>query len=119
MHFVSAEKQSSPVPAEPSSVVNEDFPPSPPRAPISEQVEITKATGDNEAEKTAGAENPEVEKPADVTLESGKITSPEAMDIDVGHPSSSEFVVWDPEKGKFAQETPITTSPFASFGSVP
>ncbi|MFS7956634.1 hypothetical protein Hanom_Chr07g00656861 [Helianthus anomalus] len=53
------EKPSSPAHAEPSSMVNEDIPPSTPRAPISEQLGSTKAAGNDEAEKTAGAENPE------------------------------------------------------------
>ncbi|MFS7956633.1 hypothetical protein Hanom_Chr07g00656851 [Helianthus anomalus] len=53
------EKPSSPAHAEPSSMVNEDIPPSTPRAPISEQLGSTKAAGNDEAEKTVGAENPE------------------------------------------------------------
>ncbi|KAF5821517.1 hypothetical protein HanXRQr2_Chr01g0014931 [Helianthus annuus] len=112
------EKPSSPVHAEPSSAVNEDLPPSPPRAPISEQLESTKAAGDDEVEKTAGAENPEVEKPADVAAESEKVISPETVDVDVGRPKSPEVVARDPEKGKSAQEIPITISPSAAFGSV-
>ncbi|KAM0070822.1 hypothetical protein Hdeb2414_s0001g00017751 [Helianthus debilis subsp. tardiflorus] len=69
------EKPSSPVHAEPSSM------------------------------KTAGAENPEVEKPADVAVESEKVTSPEAMDVDAGHPKSPEVAdevhapVWKLKKG--------------------
>ncbi|MFS7903545.1 hypothetical protein Hanom_Chr01g00025311 [Helianthus anomalus] len=50
------EKSVSPVHAEPSYVVNEDLLPSPPRAPISEQLECTKAIV--EAEKTAKAGKP-------------------------------------------------------------
>ncbi|MFS7906324.1 hypothetical protein Hanom_Chr01g00057941 [Helianthus anomalus] len=56
--FVSAEKPSSPVHAEPSSAVNDDLLASPPRATISEQLESTKAGRDDEVEKTVGAENP-------------------------------------------------------------
>ncbi|MFS8034087.1 hypothetical protein Hanom_Chr17g01577081 [Helianthus anomalus] len=112
------EKPSSHVPAEPSSVVNEDLPPSPPRAPINEHLESTEAA-DNEAEKTAGAGNPEVEKPADVAMNSKKVNSPETTDVDVGHPQSHVFVVRDSEKGKSAHEIPITSSPSAAFCSVP
>ncbi|MFS8034778.1 hypothetical protein Hanom_Chr17g01585201 [Helianthus anomalus] len=114
--FVSAEKPSSPVHAVPSSMVNEDLPPSPPHTPISEQLESTKTVGDNEAEKTAGAENPEVKKPADVAVESGKVTSPEAVNVDARHPQPPEFVVRGPKKRKSAREIPITTSPSAAFG---
>ncbi|KAJ0699792.1 hypothetical protein HanOQP8_Chr10g0360071 [Helianthus annuus] len=112
------EKPSSPVHAEPSSVVSEDLPPSPSRTPIREQLESTEAA-DNEAEKTARAENPEVEKPVDVAVDSEKVTCPEAVDVDVGHPQSPEFVARDLAKEKSAQEIPITTSPSAAFGSVP
>ncbi|MFS7971158.1 hypothetical protein Hanom_Chr09g00829421 [Helianthus anomalus] len=90
-YIVSAEKPSSPVPAEPSSVVYEDLPPSPPRAPISEQLESTEAA-DNEAEKTAEAWNPEVENPADVAVNLEKVNSSEAEDADVGHLQSPVFV---------------------------
>ncbi|KAJ0437145.1 hypothetical protein HanHA300_Chr16g0598701 [Helianthus annuus] len=114
-----AEKPSSSVHAEPSSAFNEDLPPSPPRAPISEQLESTKAAGDDEAEKTAGVENLEVENPAEVAEESEKVISSEVVDVDVGRPKSPEVVARDPEKGKSAQEIPITTSPSAAFGFVP
>ncbi|MFS7948106.1 hypothetical protein Hanom_Chr06g00556081 [Helianthus anomalus] len=113
------EKPSSHVHAESLSAVNEDLPPSPPRAPISEQLESTKVAGDDEAEKTARAENPEVEKPADAAVELEKVISPKAVDVDVGHPRSPKVVARDPEKGKSAQEIPITTSPSAAFSSVP
>ncbi|MFS7980422.1 hypothetical protein Hanom_Chr10g00939291 [Helianthus anomalus] len=85
------EKPSSPVHADPSSVVSEELSPSPPRAPINEQLESTDAT-DNEAEKTAGTENPEAEKPVDVTVDAEKITSSEAVDVGAGHPQTPEFV---------------------------
>ncbi|MFS8003819.1 hypothetical protein Hanom_Chr13g01218351 [Helianthus anomalus] len=110
-------KPNSPVPVEPSSMVNVDLPPSPPRAPISEELESTEAA-DNETEKTAGAENPDVEKPTDAAVNVEKLNSPEAVDVDVGHPQSPEVVAGDPEKGKSAQEIPNTTSPSAVFGSV-
>ncbi|MFS7899663.1 hypothetical protein Hanom_Chr10g00939311 [Helianthus anomalus] len=74
-----------------SSVVSEELPPSPPRAPINEQLESTDAT-DNEAEKTAGTENPEAEKLVDVAVDAEKITSSEAVDVGVGHPQTPEFV---------------------------
>ncbi|KAJ0683443.1 hypothetical protein HanPI659440_Chr16g0658341 [Helianthus annuus] len=112
------EKPSSPVHAELSSAVNEDLPPSPPRAPISEQLESTKAAGDDEAEKTAEAGIPEVEKPVEVVVETEKVISPEAAGVDVGHPKSLEVVAREPEKGKFTQEDPVATFPTAGFASV-
>ncbi|MFS7918970.1 hypothetical protein Hanom_Chr03g00207421 [Helianthus anomalus] len=113
----SAKKPSCPVPTEPSSVVNQDLPPSPHRAPINEQLGSTEAAK-NEVRKTAGAENPDVEKPADVAMISEKVNSPEAVDVDVGHPQSLEVVARDPEKGKSAQEISKTTSPSVVSGSV-
>ncbi|MFS7911842.1 hypothetical protein Hanom_Chr02g00122861 [Helianthus anomalus] len=113
--FVFAEKPSSPVDAEPSSAINEDLPPSPPRAPISEQLEGTKAGGDDEAEKTTKAGNPEIENP----VETEKVISPKVAGADAGHPKSLEVVVArDPEKGKSAQEIPATTFPSAACGSM-
>ncbi|XP_021985985.1 titin homolog [Helianthus annuus] len=112
------EKPSAPVFAEPSSVVNEELPPSPPHALVNEQLGSTE-TADNEAKKTDGAENPEAEKPADVAVDAGKITSPEAVDVSADHPQTPEFVAQDPEKGKSAQEIPITTSPSAASGFMP
>ncbi|MFS7913255.1 hypothetical protein Hanom_Chr02g00139701 [Helianthus anomalus] len=92
------EKPSSLVPAEPSSVVNEELPPSPPRAPTNERFKSTDAT-DNEAEKTSGAENPEAENPADVAVDAKKITSPEVVDVGVGNPQTPEFAAGDLGKG--------------------
>ncbi|KAM0055251.1 hypothetical protein Hdeb2414_s0006g00203951 [Helianthus debilis subsp. tardiflorus] len=109
------EKPSSPVYAEPSSVVNESLPPSPSRAPISEQLESTKADGDDEVEKTAEAGNPEVENP----VETKKVISPETVGADAGHPKSPEIVTRDPEKEKSAQEDPVETSPTVDFASAP
>ncbi|MFS7946954.1 hypothetical protein Hanom_Chr06g00542381 [Helianthus anomalus] len=79
------EKPSSHVHAEPSSMVNEELPPSPSRAPVNEQLKSTEATV-NEAEKTAGLENLEAEKSADAAVDAEKITSSEGMDVGVGHP---------------------------------
>ncbi|KAF5790225.1 hypothetical protein HanXRQr2_Chr09g0380641 [Helianthus annuus] len=92
--------------AEPSSAVNEDLPPSPPRAPINEQLEGTKATGEDEAERAAEAGNPEVEEPVEVVVETEKVVSPGAAGVDAGHPKSPEVVARGPEKGKSAQEIP-------------
>ncbi|MFS7997451.1 hypothetical protein Hanom_Chr12g01141961 [Helianthus anomalus] len=55
----------------------------------------------------AEAENPEVEKPVEV--ESGKVVDPKTVDVDAGYPTSPEVVACDPEKGKSAQEDPVTT----------
>ncbi|KAJ0482619.1 hypothetical protein HanIR_Chr13g0655951 [Helianthus annuus] len=77
-----SEKTVSSVHAEPSSVVNEDIPPLPPRAPVSEQLEGSNAV-ENEAEKTAEAENPEVEKPVEV--ESEKVVDPETADVNAAN----------------------------------
>ncbi|MFS7913254.1 hypothetical protein Hanom_Chr02g00139691 [Helianthus anomalus] len=112
------EKPSSHVPAEPSSVVNEELPPSPPRAPTNERFKSTDST-DNEVEKTSGAENPEVENPADVAVDAEKITSPEVVDVGVGNPQTLEFDAGDLGKGKSAQEIHITTSPFVASGFMP
>ncbi|MFS7999742.1 hypothetical protein Hanom_Chr12g01170081 [Helianthus anomalus] len=83
--FALPERPSAPVHEEPSFVVNEELPPSSPRVPVSEQLEGTEAV-DTEAEKTAGAENPEAEQPADVAVDAGTITSLEAVDASAGHP---------------------------------
>ncbi|KAJ0456362.1 hypothetical protein HanIR_Chr15g0761571 [Helianthus annuus] len=106
------EKPSAPVHEEPSSVVNEELPPSSPRAPVNEQLEGTEVA-DTEAEI------PDAEKPADVAVDAGKITSPEAMDAGVGPPQTPEFVAQDPKRGKSAQEIPIMTSPSAASGFMP
>ncbi|MFS7988051.1 hypothetical protein Hanom_Chr11g01029971 [Helianthus anomalus] len=96
------EKTNSPAHAEPSSAVNEDLPPLPPRAPINEQLEGTKATCDDEAERAAEAGDPEVEKLVEVVVGSEKVVSPGAAGVDVWHPKSLEVVAKDPEKGKSA-----------------
>ncbi|KAJ0538807.1 hypothetical protein HanHA300_Chr08g0279131 [Helianthus annuus] len=104
--------------AEPSFVVNEDLPPSPPRAPISEQLESTKTAGEDEAEKTAEAENPEVEKPVEVVVETQKVVNPETVKVESTHPKSPEVMARDPEKGKSAQEDPVTIFPTSAFAPV-
>ncbi|MFS7986885.1 hypothetical protein Hanom_Chr11g01015511 [Helianthus anomalus] len=96
------EKPVSSVHEEPSSAVNEDLPPSPPRAPVSEQLENTKAA-ENEAE------NPKVEEPVEV--ESKKAVDSETADVDAANPKSPEVVTRDPEKGKSAQEDRVTIFP--------
>ncbi|KAJ0788749.1 hypothetical protein HanPI659440_Chr05g0195511 [Helianthus annuus] len=110
------EKETPAPSAEPSSVVNADLPPSPPRAPISEQPEGSKAVGD-EAEKVAKVENPEVEKSADV--ESEKVVDPESADVDATRQKSPEVVAHDLEKGKSVPEDPVITIPASSTTSAP
>ncbi|MFS7906268.1 hypothetical protein Hanom_Chr01g00057311 [Helianthus anomalus] len=85
--------------AEPSFVVNDDLPPSPPRASIGERLEGTKAVED-EAKKVSEVENPEVEKPVEVEVELEKVVDPETADVDAAHPKSFEVAARDPEKGK-------------------
>ncbi|MFS7975194.1 hypothetical protein Hanom_Chr10g00877561 [Helianthus anomalus] len=115
--FVLAEKPNSHVHTEPSSVVNEVLPPSPPRATVVDQLKNTK-TPENEAEKTVGAENLEAGKPVDVVVDVGKVTSP-VVDVGVANPQTPEFVAQDSEKGKSAQEIPVTASPSMASGFMP
>ncbi|KAJ0734463.1 hypothetical protein HanPI659440_Chr11g0420391 [Helianthus annuus] len=98
------EKETPAASAEPSSVVNEDLPPSPPHAPISEQLEGAK-TIEDEAKKIAEMGNPE--KSVEVDLE--KVVDPETADVDAAHPKSPEVVARDPEKGKTVREDPVIT----------
>ncbi|KAF5814412.1 hypothetical protein HanRHA438_Chr03g0121751 [Helianthus annuus] len=112
-------KPNYPIPAEPSYVINEDLPPSPPRALTSEQLESPKAAGDNEAEKSAEVEIPVAENPAEVAVESEKDVNSEATNVDAGYPKSPEVVTRDPEKEKYAQDIPVATSPSVACGSVP
>ncbi|KAJ0788376.1 hypothetical protein HanPI659440_Chr05g0190981 [Helianthus annuus] len=102
--------------AEPSSVVNDDLPPSPPNASISEQLEGTKAV-ENEAEEITEAGNPEVEK--SVEVESEKVVDPETTDVDATHPKSPEVAVRDLEKGKSVPEDPVITIPASATISAP
>ncbi|KAM0029980.1 hypothetical protein Hdeb2414_s0018g00531951 [Helianthus debilis subsp. tardiflorus] len=112
------EKLVSPVHAEPSSTVNEDLPPSPPRAPISERLESTKAAGEDVAEKTAEAGNPEVEKSVEVVVEMKKVVDPETAGIDSAQPKSPKVVARYAEKGKSAQEDPVTIFPTSASAPV-
>ncbi|MFS7889167.1 hypothetical protein Hanom_Chr00s000003g01603791 [Helianthus anomalus] len=98
----------SPVHAEPSSAVNEDLPLSPLRAPVSGQLENTKAVDGGVADKTAEVGNPEVEKPVEVVVETEKVVDPETAKVDSAHLKSPEAVARDSEKGKSAQEDPVT-----------
>ncbi|KAJ0668713.1 hypothetical protein HanPI659440_Chr17g0692701 [Helianthus annuus] len=106
IHFALAEKKTPAASAEPSSVVNEYLPPSPPRAPISEQLEGTEAAED-EAEKIAKTGNPKVEK--SVEVESEKVVDSETLDANATHPKSPVVVARDPEKGKSIREDPVIT----------
>ncbi|KAM0056940.1 hypothetical protein Hdeb2414_s0006g00224411 [Helianthus debilis subsp. tardiflorus] len=116
--FVLAEKPNSPIHIEPSSVVNKELPPSRPRASVAEQLKNTE-TPENEAEKTAGAENLKADKPVDVAVDAGKVTSPEVEDVGVGNPQTPELVAQDSEKGKSTQEIPVTASPSMASGFMP
>ncbi|MFS7930002.1 hypothetical protein Hanom_Chr04g00339041 [Helianthus anomalus] len=108
-------KSNSHVHTEPSFVVNEELPPSPPRTSVNEKLKNTEAL-ENETEKTSGAENLEVKKSADGVVDAKKVTSSEVVDIGAGPPQTPEFVTQDSEKGKFAQEIPVTTSPSMASG---
>ncbi|MFS7913081.1 hypothetical protein Hanom_Chr02g00137521 [Helianthus anomalus] len=112
------EKPNSLVHKEPSSVVNEELSPSPPHASVVEQLENTDAP-ENEAKKTAGAEDFGAENPSKVVVDAGKVTSPEIMDVGAGHPQTPEFVAQDSEKGKSAQEILVTASPSMASGFMP
>ncbi|XP_021974853.1 myosin-3-like [Helianthus annuus] len=101
-----------------SFIVNEDLPPSPPRAPISEQRKSTKTAGEDEAEKTAEAEKPEVEKPVEVVVETQKVVNPETAKVESTHSKSPKVMARDPEKGKFAQEDPVTIFPTSASAPV-
>ncbi|MFS7965227.1 hypothetical protein Hanom_Chr09g00759691 [Helianthus anomalus] len=112
------EKPNSPVHTEPLSVVNEELSPSPPRASVTEQLENADVPK-NEAEKTAGVENSGVENPSNVAVDTGKVTSPETVDVGVVNPQTPEFVAQDSEKGKTAQEIPVIASPSMASGFMP
>ncbi|MFS7902431.1 hypothetical protein Hanom_Chr01g00011411 [Helianthus anomalus] len=109
------EKSNSLVQTEPSSVINEELSPSSPRFPVSEPLGSAENL-ENETEKTAGVENHVVEKLADAAVNAEKITSPETMDVGAGRPQTPEFVAQDAEKGKSAQEIPVTMSPSVASG---
>ncbi|KAM0063294.1 hypothetical protein Hdeb2414_s0003g00089331 [Helianthus debilis subsp. tardiflorus] len=99
----------SPVHALQSSAVNEELPPSPPRAPINEQLDSSKAAED-EVGKITKAKNPEVEKPVEV--ESEETVDPRIM-------VSAHLVGHDAEKGKFIPEDPVITIPVSPPTSAP
>ncbi|MFS8002042.1 hypothetical protein Hanom_Chr13g01197461 [Helianthus anomalus] len=109
------EKPNSHVQTEPSSVVKEELLPSPPRVPVNEPL-VNAEIPENEAEKTARAGNPVVEKLADVAVDAEKITSLEVVDVGVGCPQTPEPAAQDAEKGKSAQEIPVTMSPSSASG---
>ncbi|MFS7928856.1 hypothetical protein Hanom_Chr04g00325721 [Helianthus anomalus] len=72
-------KLNSPVFTEPMLVVNEEFMPSPPRASVADQLRNTEVP-ECGAEKAAGVENLETEKPDDIAMDAEKITSPGIAD---------------------------------------
>ncbi|XP_022023665.1 uncharacterized protein LOC110923918 [Helianthus annuus] len=111
------EVPNSPVYTEPESVVNEELPPSPPRASVVEQLKNADVP-ENEAEKTVGAEDSGVENPLNIAVDAGTVTSPEVVDVGAGNPQTPEFVAQDSEKGKSAQEIPVTASPSMASNSM-
>ncbi|KAJ0532133.1 hypothetical protein HanIR_Chr09g0393341 [Helianthus annuus] len=90
------------VPIEPQSVVNEELPPSPPRASVADQLD-TMDVPDGGVEKTV-----EVDKHVDVDVEVEKAVSPGVVD-GVGNPRTPEIVAQDLEKEKTAEKTPAST----------
>ncbi|KAJ0565856.1 hypothetical protein HanIR_Chr06g0267251 [Helianthus annuus] len=92
----------SPVPMEPTRVVNEELPPSPPRASIANQLKTTEGP-EGGVEKTV-----EAVKPVDVTAEVEKVVSPGVAD-GAGNPRTPEAVAYDLEKEKTAEEIPAST----------
>ncbi|MFS7945428.1 hypothetical protein Hanom_Chr06g00524181 [Helianthus anomalus] len=92
------EKPNSHVHTKPSSVVNEELPPSPLRGSVYEQLENADAL-ENEAEKTVEAEDSGAENPSKVVVDVGKVTSPEAVDVGAASPSmASGFMPKNIEK---------------------
>ncbi|KAF5777517.1 hypothetical protein HanXRQr2_Chr12g0536631 [Helianthus annuus] len=65
------EKPNSPAFTEPFPVVNEELPPSPPRTSVADQLGNTEVPGCG-AEKAAGVENLEAEKPVDISMDAEK-----------------------------------------------
>ncbi|MFS7919779.1 hypothetical protein Hanom_Chr03g00216691 [Helianthus anomalus] len=119
--FITKPPPEKPIPstrAKPSSIFNDDLPPSSPRVSIREQLEGTKAV-ETEAENVAEVEKPEVEKPVDVELEAEKIMEAEAMDVGVSQPKSTEIVARDPMKEKSLPKNPMINVPFSATTSAP
>ncbi|MFS7983288.1 hypothetical protein Hanom_Chr11g00972781 [Helianthus anomalus] len=56
--------------------------------------------------------------PVDVTVGAKKVVSPEIVD-DAGNPQAPEPAAHDLEKGKAAEETPVTLSPSKFSGFMP
>ncbi|KAJ0601423.1 hypothetical protein HanIR_Chr03g0128181 [Helianthus annuus] len=102
----------SPVPTELPPVVNEELPPSPPRASIADQLKTTEVP-EGGVEKTVDAY-----KLVDVAVEAEKVVEPEVMDGS-GDPQASEFVAHELGKERTAKEIPVTTSPPKVSGSMP
>ncbi|MFS7979481.1 hypothetical protein Hanom_Chr10g00927801 [Helianthus anomalus] len=97
---------------EPSSVANEDLPPSPPRASINEQLDSSKVAED-EVEKNTEAKISDVEK----TVEVERIVDLEIANV--AHPNSPEAVARDAEKGEFIPEEPVITILVSAPASAP
>ncbi|KAF5756818.1 hypothetical protein HanXRQr2_Chr17g0819291 [Helianthus annuus] len=112
------EKSNSHIHTEPSSVVNEELPPSPPRASVTEQLENADVPK-NGTDKTAGVEDCGAENPSNAVVDTGKVTSPKPVDVGAGNPLTPEFVAQDSKKGKTAEEIPVTTSPSMASGFMP
>ncbi|KAF5813603.1 hypothetical protein HanRHA438_Chr03g0111631 [Helianthus annuus] len=98
---------------EPSSIFNDDLPPSPPRASIKEQLEGTK-TVEAEVEKAM-----EVEKPVEV-METEEPVEAETID-GVTKPKPPEVVAHGQEKGKsiLEEEVLVITIPSSATTSAP
>ncbi|KAJ0733757.1 hypothetical protein HanPI659440_Chr11g0412011 [Helianthus annuus] len=101
---VSPEKPIPPAHQE-SSVFNDDFPLSPPRTSIKEQLESTQTV-------EAGVEKAvEVEKTVEVELEAEKVVEAETVDTGATKPKSRKVVAHGPERGKsiIEEEVPVIT----------
>ncbi|KAF5799231.1 hypothetical protein HanXRQr2_Chr07g0302201 [Helianthus annuus] len=108
------EKPTSPIPTESLPVVNEELPPSPPRASAADLLKNTEVP-EGGAEKVVdlGAH-----RPVDVAVDAEKVISPETMD-GAGNPRTPDLTAHVLEKEKTTEEIPVTTSPPKSSGVMP
>ncbi|KAM0008497.1 hypothetical protein Hdeb2414_s0113g00799051 [Helianthus debilis subsp. tardiflorus] len=88
----------SPVSTEPTPVVNEELPPSPSRASITDQLK-TAEVPEGGVEKTV--------KPVDVTVEAENISDPGIVD-GVDNPQTSEVAARESERENTVEETPAS-----------
>ncbi|MFS7932042.1 hypothetical protein Hanom_Chr04g00363131 [Helianthus anomalus] len=108
--FFLFDKPVSPIPTETLPVVNEEVPPSPPRATVVDSFKATEVP-EGGVEKVG-----EVDKPVDIDVETEKVVSPEVVD-DAGNPQVSDPAIH--EKEKTAEEIPVTASPSKVLSSMP